>query len=390
MAKTYILEPTELSTEYSSMVNTYRTLIAPEPSQALAPYGLSAAEHYKNGDKVVLVINDSEYVADEIEDDDDGSYIHFAESATVQYTNGEYNHEPAMCLITSKSSDVIPLSSATFAIYYEEKSQSFAEKAGLPEKNFNFEYRIPENNGIISITKALLGNALEEEAKQYEDAADLMYNPGYGPMERLVRAVVMFMSDNYNVELPSMYDSPYDFFMDCAYGRDYPNDLERIAAVIRGDLGDMWTLVKKVVYNETRSFTDDSSAKVNINIPVTSSQQLQATPLNITVNGETFENVEPLYDGSANTVSFYRWYINNNSWKIVYQYPKSDITAGSWYIEMLTAGEYSVKIETTSYEKRGTNSGKTGKQGTLPDPSGINDQQTHGDYTETEMEGPGN
>lgn len=113
--------------------------------------------------------------------------------------------------------------------------ETFAEKAGLPEMNINFTYDNPTNNGIALITKAVMYNDIqylndpESHPTDEEKAAihDILYNPGYAPMERLAKAIA-FAHDGPPV--PDPYNIPEEDKSD--YALDFANDLERIAFAI--------------------------------------------------------------------------------------------------------------------------------------------------------------
>ncbi len=236
----------------------------------------------------------------------------------------------------------------------------FNEKAGLPDMNVTHEHKETAKNGIELIIKALLGPGVEEEAQNNEMVADLLHNPGYSPMERLTKAVVNYIANSgrnpWIMEIPSEYNGDaLAYFMDCAYGRDYPNDLERIAAVIRGDIGDMWQTVKKAVYNGSITETANHDHEIDLDIEVGDDPSVLAgMPLIITVNGKSYEN-NGSYDGSSNTYSSYRWVVYDDSEvaTLKYEYPKNDPTAGKWYIAFNSDGDYAVKVESTEMKKRG-------------------------------------
>lgn len=102
------------------------------------------------------------------------------------------------------------------------------EGAGLPDMNVTLNYENPTNSGIALITKAVMyyqiehrdsGEATEEEIAEIND---ILYNPGYAPMERLARAIAFKNGDPYYI--PEEYKSNYAV--------DFANDLERIAFAI--------------------------------------------------------------------------------------------------------------------------------------------------------------
>lgn len=106
------------------------------------------------------------------------------------------------------------------------------EKAGLPDMNVNFTYDNPTNNGIALITKAVMYSCIQDlndpESNLTDDdradILDILYNPGYAPMERLAHAFA------YNLGTIDPYNIPEEDKSD--YALDFANDLERIAFAI--------------------------------------------------------------------------------------------------------------------------------------------------------------
>lgn len=110
------------------------------------------------------------------------------------------------------------------------------EKAGLPDMNVTFEYDHSMNNGIALITKAVMYVVIQDindpDSEMTDDerakALDILYNPGYAPMERLAKAIAFGKdgTDPYNIP-----ENKKD-----RYAVDFANDLERIAFAIRPDM----------------------------------------------------------------------------------------------------------------------------------------------------------
>lgn len=110
------------------------------------------------------------------------------------------------------------------------------EKAGLPDMNVTLNYENPTNNGIALVTKALMYESIQamNDTKHpmiEEDKAeilDILYNPGYAPMERLVIAMAYVMENPnpYNLD-PTIYNIDPS-----AYVVDFANDWERLAFAI--------------------------------------------------------------------------------------------------------------------------------------------------------------
>lgn len=89
-------------------------------------------------------------------------------------------------------------------------TKTFAETAGLPEKNVTHTHSDPAKNDVEDIIKAIYEKLEETEAP----------TNGHSPMDRLVVAVAKL--ENVDVETALSQG-------------DYPNQMKRIAAIIRGD-----------------------------------------------------------------------------------------------------------------------------------------------------------
>ena len=117
-----------------------------------------------------------------------------------------------------------------------ETEPTFASKAGLPDMNITFEYDHSMNNSIALITKAVMYNNIltlndTEDPLLDEERAiilDILYNPGYAPMERLAKAFAFIRNniDPYNIPEEDKSN----------YAVDFANDLERIAFAICPDM----------------------------------------------------------------------------------------------------------------------------------------------------------
>lgn len=89
--------------------------------------------------------------------------------------------------------------------------KTFAETAGLPEKNFTHVHVEVAKNDIEDIIKAAYTNLGETESQAAH---------GYSPADRLVVAVAKL----HNVDPETALTTG-----------NYPNQMKRIAAIIRGD-----------------------------------------------------------------------------------------------------------------------------------------------------------
>ena len=129
----------------------------------------------------------------------------------------------------------------TVSIYTEteegdsgDKPPFTPERAGLPDMNVTLEYENPTNNGIALVTKAIMWNTIQDlndpeselTDEEIAEINDILYNPGYAPMERLAKAIAFSKGRNgidpYNI--PEEDKSNYVV--------DFANDLERIAFAI--------------------------------------------------------------------------------------------------------------------------------------------------------------
>lgn len=240
MAKTYILEPTELSFSNGS----YKFDTVSWSSDDISAFPENA----------VAQINDKILKYNSVGEGMNGATVcNFTENGTSDDLNNYsgdilcFNHTPAhtnplsgVATPESNSINIIvdserPTSTYTVSIYTEtEDDGKFTpEKAGLPDMNVNFTYDNPTNNGIALITKAVMYETIQRlndpESSMPEElkalVLDVLYNPGYAPMERLVRAVayVQNLIDPYNIPEEDKSN----------FAVDFANDLERIAFAIR-------------------------------------------------------------------------------------------------------------------------------------------------------------
>lgn len=92
--------------------------------------------------------------------------------------------------------------------------KTFAEQAGLPEMNVTHEHSDPAKNDIEAIIQAIYVNLGEDEDQSIN---------GYSPADRLVVAVAKL----HNVDVTKALTTG-----------GYPNQLKRVAAILRGDFND--------------------------------------------------------------------------------------------------------------------------------------------------------
>ena len=91
--------------------------------------------------------------------------------------------------------------------------KTFAEEAGLPEMNITHTHTEVAKNDIEDIIKAIYENiGLTEDPTN-----------GHSPMDRLVVAVALFCAADPGAALSQ---------------GNYPNQMKRIAAIIRGEFND--------------------------------------------------------------------------------------------------------------------------------------------------------
>jgi len=206
MAKTYILEPGnavvsdagrgEYSIRFDDYTNTtYNDMIA-------------------NKDKSLFMsINDA---VGPITAEADETFSVVVNGWTIQALSTESN----IYLVYPESEDTeITPGTYTVSIYYESESGS---STGLPDMNVVHEYKETAKNDIEDIIKALW----EKQNKTEEEVVSAMITnvgtyPGYSPMDRLIIAVASYLEVNPE---------------DALSQGDYPNQLKRIAAIIRGEL----------------------------------------------------------------------------------------------------------------------------------------------------------
>ena len=116
-----------------------------------------------------------------------------------------------------------------------EKPPFTPARAGLPDMNVTLNYENPTNNGIALVTKALMYTAInlrdsgEVPAEAIAEINDILYNPGYAPMERLVRAYVANHSETVDPYAIPEKDK-------ANYVVDFANDWERLAFAICPDM----------------------------------------------------------------------------------------------------------------------------------------------------------
>jgi hypothetical protein len=197
MAKTYILEPGnavvsdagrgEYYIRFDDYTNTtYNDMIANKDkslfmsiNDAVGPITAEADETFSvvvNGWTIQALSTESNI------------YLVYPESEDTEITSGTY----------------------TVSIYYESESGS---STGLPDMNIVHEHKETAKNDIEDIIKAIYESIDETEAP----------TNGHSPMDRLVVAVAKLHEVDTTTALSQ---------------GNYPNQMKRIAAVIRGDFND--------------------------------------------------------------------------------------------------------------------------------------------------------
>ena len=125
------------------------------------------------------------------------------------------------CQISKYPVSGVPYTLSVYLYTGEDESEpSWAEKVGLPEMNVVHEHKETAKNDIEEIIQAIYAkmDTTEEDALSSEIFDNY---PGYSPMDRLVIALATYYKLDVNAVLAA----------------GYPNQLKKIAAMIRGDFG---------------------------------------------------------------------------------------------------------------------------------------------------------
>ena len=205
MAKKYILEPTELTFEriakggvWASLDSTPLYGLTYDEFKNLIPNG--AILDINNGDKFIIVSDDHGTVATR-----DGTTPDTAPEEFAQFllnVDARIDHFDVHSTVTTEAGTY------TVAIYTETEATD-----PYPVKNFTYEHAEVAKNDIEDIIQAIYTRIGETESQTAH---------GHSPADRLVIAVAELRNVNPTKALTT---------------GNYPNQMKRIAAIIRGDFG---------------------------------------------------------------------------------------------------------------------------------------------------------